>query len=189
MVFWYHFRHDFFMKYTLILATNRLQLRPVELGDATFFLELMNTPKWLQYIGDRGIKNLEIAKKYIQDTILITTSSQTNTQYVIQLVDNLVPIGICGLYDRAGIEGKDLGFAFLPKYEGYGYATEAAQELLSFGFDVLNLTMISAITTKENKVAQKLLRNVGFVNQGGIILPTDKEELLLYRTAPSLRSS
>ena len=33
--------------------TQRLLIRAVKLEDAPFILELMNTPLWIQFIGDR----------------------------------------------------------------------------------------------------------------------------------------
>ncbi len=39
-----------------ILETPRLELREVTLGDAPFFLRLLNDPSWLENIGDRGVQ-------------------------------------------------------------------------------------------------------------------------------------
>ncbi|HAH25695.1 MAG TPA: GNAT family N-acetyltransferase, partial [Prolixibacteraceae bacterium] len=46
-----------------------------------------------------------------------------------------VKIGICGLFDREGLEGIDIGFAFLPEYERKGYAFESADKLKDKAFD------------------------------------------------------
>ena len=51
------------MKQTLV--TERLTLRPLELGDAPFILELFNSETWLRFIGDRGIKTLEDAENFL----------------------------------------------------------------------------------------------------------------------------
>ena len=39
--------------------TERLLIKPTSEEDASLVLELFNTPKWLQFIGDRNIKNIE----------------------------------------------------------------------------------------------------------------------------------
>lgn len=44
------------------LDTERLYLLPTTLEDAEFFMRLVNTPKWLRYIGDRNIKTVDDAK-------------------------------------------------------------------------------------------------------------------------------
>ncbi len=40
-----------------MLQTDRLRIRPFRVSDAPFILALLNTPGWLQYIGDRGVTN------------------------------------------------------------------------------------------------------------------------------------
>jgi len=70
-------------------------------------------------------------------------------------------LGTCGLYDRAGIEGIDIGFAFLPAYENKGYAFESANEIKRAGIEVFGISSISAITTKDNVASQKLLEKLG----------------------------
>ena len=50
--------------------TERLLLKPSTEEDAAFVLELLNTPKWLQFIGDRKVHTLEAAKEYIRNRVL-----------------------------------------------------------------------------------------------------------------------
>lgn len=47
--------------------TERLILKPTDLEDVDLIFELMNSPKWLEYIGDRNIKTKEDARQYILD--------------------------------------------------------------------------------------------------------------------------
>jgi hypothetical protein len=51
-----------------IAQTNRLILSKITVDDAPFILELMNTPGWLKYIGDRNIKTVEDAAESIKKT-------------------------------------------------------------------------------------------------------------------------
>ncbi|MGQ0514301.1 GNAT family N-acetyltransferase, partial [Bacillus sp. D-CC] len=43
----------------IVLETERLVLRWFDIKDAPFILKLVNDPAWIQYIGDKRIKNLE----------------------------------------------------------------------------------------------------------------------------------
>ena len=114
----------------LTLTTERLRLRPTAVYDVEFIHVLMNTPKWLQYIGDRNIKTLKDAEKYILDNIIPQRERLGYSAYtVIKKADNS-KMGTCGLYDREGLEGIDIGFAFLPEYERRGYALEATRALV-----------------------------------------------------------
>ncbi len=53
-----------------IAKTNRLIISKVTLKDAPFFLELMNTPHWLKYIGDKKIKTVNDAKADLKKGVL-----------------------------------------------------------------------------------------------------------------------
>ena len=52
---------------TKTFETNRLILRATTVNDASFIVELLNTPKWLKYIGDRNVHTIEDAVQYIKD--------------------------------------------------------------------------------------------------------------------------
>ena len=47
--------------------TERLTLRPMTIEDAEFFMELVNTEKWLKFIGDRNVKDIKAAENYIKE--------------------------------------------------------------------------------------------------------------------------
>ncbi|MDX5346670.1 MAG: GNAT family N-acetyltransferase [Hymenobacteraceae bacterium] len=161
--------------------TDRLYIRPTSLDDDAFLLELLNSPKWLQYIGDRNVHTVAAARKYIQDRILPQLEKLGFANYTLIKKDDQAKIGSCGLYDREGLDGVDIGFAFLPQYEKQGYAFEAASCIKQAAFDAFNLSQISAITTKNNLDSQNLLLKLGLTYQGLITIPNDTEELMLYR--------
>jgi len=52
------------------IVTERLTLREVTYDDAAFILELLNTPKFIRYIGDRGVRSIEDALRYIDERYL-----------------------------------------------------------------------------------------------------------------------
>jgi len=163
--------------------TERLILRPTTEEDAPFVLELMNTPKWLQFIGDRNVKNLTDAKVYIAKKMRPQLQRQGYSNYtVVRKIDG-AKMGSCGLYDREGLNGIDIGFAFLPEYEGKGYAYEASKRVLEAAFNEFGLTSIKAITTKSNKKSQHLLKKLGLTLLETKTLPNDTKELLVYSIA------
>lgn len=160
--------------------TDRLILQPTTSADAEFIFELVNTPKWFKNIGDRNVKSLEAAKVYIKERMTPQLEKLGYGNYtLIRKVDNR-KIGTCGLYDREGLEGIDIGFALLPGYENLGYGYESASKLLEVGINVFHIKRISAITTKENIASQKLIEKLGLKYVNTINIPNDEEELLLY---------
>lgn len=161
--------------------TERLLIRLTSVEDALFIFELLNTPKWHKYIGDRQVNTIDDAKTYIVNKMmpqLKRLGFGNNT--VIRKSDN-TKIGTCGLYDREGIDGVDIGFAFLPEYEKKGYAFESAIKVIEIAFKEFDLKQINAITDQKNSSSQKLLRRLGFESNGTTILPGEEMELLLYK--------
>lgn len=161
--------------------TERLILRPTSEEDAEFIFELLNSPKWLKYIGDRNIKSVESAKEYIKTKMLPQLKRLGFSNYTLIRRSDNIKIGTCGLYDREGLEGIDIGFAFLPEYEKKGYAFESANKLKNVAFDEFGINEIIAITTKDNISSQKLLEKLGLKLNGTTKLPNDDEELLFYK--------
>ncbi len=160
--------------------TERLIFRPTQTEDATFILELLNTPQWLTNIGDRNVKTLKDAENYIAEKMLPQLKKlgfSNNT--VIRKSDNKI-VGSCGLYKRDGLENVDLGFAFLPEFQKQGYAFESSKKLVEIAFSELDITILNAITTKENIASQKLLVKLGFTFSKIISIPNDTEKLLLF---------
>ena len=49
----------------IVLETERLILRWLDIKDAPFILELVNDPAWIQFIGNKGVRTLEDATNYI----------------------------------------------------------------------------------------------------------------------------
>jgi RimJ/RimL family protein N-acetyltransferase len=90
------------------------------------------------------------------------------------------PIGICGLIKRDTLADIDIGFAFLQRVWGNGYALEAAAATLAHGTDVLHLERIVAVTTRANRRSSDLLRKLGFRFERNVRLDTDGDELELY---------
>jgi len=160
--------------------TDRLLLQPTTEEDALFLLELLNTPKWIKNIGDRNVYSIEDAKKYIADRITPQFEKLGYSNYTVIRKSDAIKIGCCGIYDREGIEGVDLGFAFLPQYEKKGYAYESSNKIKQVAIDLFEIKKMSAITLPQNTSSQKLLEKLGFSFIKIINIPNDTEDLMLY---------
>jgi len=161
--------------------TDRLILRPVSLDDAPFIYDLMNMPKWKQFIGDRNIQTIDDAKQYIEDKMLGQMRDIGYGNYVVIRKEDDMKLGTCGLYNRPDVEGTDIGFAFLPNSEGKGYATEAAQRIQQAAIEDFNISTINGYTTKDNIASRRVLEKLGMKVIDTIHLRGDEEELLFYQ--------
>ena len=163
-----------------ILETERLILKPTQPEDASFLLALLNSPKWLEHIGDRNVHSIAEAEQYIVERMLPQLDRLGYSNNTIILKETGAKIGVCGIYHREGLEGVDLGFAFLPDYEKKGYAYESATTLIQAAFTQYDITLLKAMTTHTNLASQKLLEKLGFQHIENIFIPNDEEELRLY---------
>lgn len=133
------------------VITPRLVIRSISEKDAAFILELLNSPTWLKYIGDRQILSLSEAEKYIHGI-----QKKTDTKYfVVEHKALNSPIGLLTLIKREYLEFPDFGFAFLPEFTGKGFAFEASQALIKL--IKLENPVLMAITTPLNQPSIKLL--------------------------------
>lgn len=160
--------------------TARLLIRPTLEQDAELIYQLMNTPKFIKFIGDREINSIEDAEKYIQIKMLPQLNSLGFSSYSLITKTDGEKIGTCGLYNRDGIDGIDIGFGLLPQYEGLGYAYESSHRLLKAAFEEFEIQEIKAITSKENISSQRLLEKLGLKMVGTTKLPYEDHEILLY---------
>jgi ribosomal-protein-alanine N-acetyltransferase len=168
----------------LILETKNLKLHELGPQDAPFIFELLNTSGWIRFIGDRGIKTLEDASNYLSARLIPSYSQFGFGFYLVKLKSDRTPVGICGLVKRASLEDVDLGYAFLPAFEGKGYAIEASRGVLDYAWKNLKMKRIVAITHTDNIRSIHLLENLGMKREKTFVLPGEKVELFLYSSQP-----
>lgn len=163
-----------------LLETSRLLLRPLTRDDAAFILELVNEPDWLRFIGDRQVRTLEDARRYLNRGPLEAYARLGfGHAAVVRRADGVL-LGICGLIKRDTLADVDLGFAFLAQYRGQGYAREAAAAVLADAWGRLKLTRIVAITSPGNVASAGLLARLGFQFERRIRLTPTAEETELF---------
>ena len=163
-----------------VFETDRLILRRLSGEDAAFILKLVNDPLWLRFIGDRGVRTLEDARAYILKGPVAMYERVGFGLYLVEHKRDGVPLGICGLIKRDGLDDVDLGFAFLPEFRAQGYAYESAAAVLAYGRNVLGLKRIVAITSPDNERSVHLLEKLGFTFEKMIQLPNDSEAVKLF---------
>lgn len=167
-----------------LLETERLLLRRLTPDDAAFMLELVTDPSWIEFIGDRGLKSVDDARAYIVDRYVADYERHGFGLYLVALKETDEPLGICGLIKREALDDVDVGFAFLPRHVGRGYATEAARASLEHGWRDLGLRRIVAITTPSNRRSIRVLEKVGLRFETFFRMPGDEDELALYALTP-----
>ena len=163
-----------------IIETERLVLREFDLEDAEFIVELLNSPGWLKFIGDKKVSSLEDARKYLERNLLKSYKTDSFGFWMVELKFISVPIGLCGLIKRETLDDVDIGFAMLPDFAGLGYGYESAKATYDYARDEVGLKRIVGITLENNTPSIKLLEKIGLKYEKMIDGANDAEKLMLF---------
>ena len=142
------------------LSTARLRLRELQPSDAPFVLALVNEPAFIEFIGDRGMSTVADAERYIAEGPWRRPGAPGGGLNVVERLDSGEPLGICGLLKRDFLDHPDLGYAFLARQHGQGYAHEAATAVLRHARQDLELKTLHAITAFRNPASVRILRRL-----------------------------
>jgi [ribosomal protein S5]-alanine N-acetyltransferase len=147
------------------LQTSRLIIRELLPSDDAGIYELDSNPEVHIYVGKNPIVSIEQAQEVIA---FIQQQYQDNGIGRWAVIDksNNAFIGWAGLklYQaeaNAHSNFYELGYRFIPSYWGKGYATEASKAILDYGFNVMGLKEIFAMTDINHKASQHVLEKCG----------------------------
>ena len=141
--------------------------------------------KQLAQSSRRAAKALALAEK--PESFLSTVQIGITLIGILTGLFGGAAIGLCGLVVREGLPGPDIGFAFLPRFYGQGYAFEAASATLALARDAFALRKVLAIVSPDNARPIALLRRLGLRDAGSVRLPGKDEDILLFETAEDWR--
>lgn len=145
----------------VIAETPRLVIRALAADDAEFVLRLTNEPSFLANIGDKGVRNLNDARRFLRDSPWTNQTKPGYGQFVVEVKDEGRPAGICGLLYRDRLDVTDIGFAFLPEFWGRGLALEAANAVMEYGRSELGVGAVVGLTNESNLPSIRLLEKLG----------------------------
>ncbi len=149
----------------IIIETERLVLRTFTRYDAPLVYELNLDPDVTRYTGD-PIKDLHHAQQVLEQTILPQYALYNHGRWAVHVKSGKDPvlsefIGWCGLKARPERKEIDVGYRFLKKSWGQGYATEAVYGSLTYGFEKLNIERIVGRAMPENIASYRVLEKCG----------------------------
>ena len=150
-----------------IIETERLILREVNRLDQEGLFDLDSKSEVHKYIGTKPLTHINQALDVVQ---ILQDQYKKNGIGRYAVIDKLTQefLGWSGLKLWKGPLNNhcnvyELGYRFIPKYWGKGYATESAQAWVNYAFEVLDVTTLYAITDPENINSKKVLQKVGFL--------------------------
>lgn len=148
-----------------ILYTQRLMIRPISVLDADDMFEYAKTPFVGPTAGWPPHQSLADTINIIKAMTIIKTPYELGT-WAIVLRQNDKMIGTIELYNHFQHFKAELGYSINPYYWGNGFATEAAREVITYGFEFLDLKRIEVGTFVDNYSSQKVCEKLGFIKEG-----------------------
>ena len=142
------------------LETPRLTLRRLQFDDAAFLVDLLNQPSFIENIGDRGVRSIEDAHRYLREGPMAMYDTFGFGLWHAALKDG-ASVGMCGLLKRDNLPDADVGYAFLPQFWGQGFAYEAAAATLSHGARKFGLTRVLGVVSEGNSGSIRVLEKLG----------------------------
>ena len=142
----------------LPLVTERLRLRPATLQDLEVWLELSRDAEE-HWFGEPS-STIDDARAKLMWHIA-HQEQHGFASWAAELRATGKVIGAAGLTHLAGSAEIEVGYRFLKKHWGQGYATEAASASIRFGFDELGLERIVAVTLPENRASRRVMEKCG----------------------------
>jgi RimJ/RimL family protein N-acetyltransferase len=167
-----------------VCESARLSLRHLYDSDAPFIVTLLNDPDFLRNVGDRGVRNEDDARRYLAQGPLASYARYGFGLWLVELRSSAVAIGMCGLLRRDTHPDVEIGFAFLPRYRGQGYALEAGRATTHFATHRLGLTRVVAITAPDNAASGAILEKLGFRFERLVHFTADGESRLYVLEQP-----
>ncbi|MFC4728648.1 GNAT family N-acetyltransferase [Coralloluteibacterium thermophilus] len=149
-----------------VLETARTRLGELVADDAPFVLALLTSPSFLRHIGDRGVHDLDGARRYIADSAQASYARHGFGLWRATRREDGAAIGLCGLLRRPELPAPDLGFAFLETAQGQGYGRETAEAVLRHARAALGIGRVLAIVAEGNVASLAVLRHLGFADAG-----------------------
>lgn len=160
-----------------ILETERLYLREFTLNDAEMLYEMHQDPEITRYTGDPiPWDSVELVKSILQDAILPQYPNKIG-RWAVHLKADDTFLGWCGLKNTG--EEIDLGYRYIQKHWGNGYAYEAAKAVLDYGIK-LQLPNIVGRAAVANAASVRVLGKIGLTFKEFYIDDDMKQESVRY---------
>lgn len=148
----------------IIKKLEKIQLRPLERDDLIFVHQLDNNASvmryWFEEPYEAFVELVDLYNKHIHD--------QTERRFIIEF--NKIRVGLVELVEINYIHRRsEFQIIIDPKYQGKGYASDAAHLAMDYAFSILNLYKLYLIVDKKNKKAIHIYSKLGFKVEGELI--------------------
>ena len=166
------------------LQTNRLFLRPIVVSDAPALFEARGDAEVMRYWDWPAQKDVAAVERIFAEHAP-ELSSETARWWAVALSPDGPPIGECDLSEIDIHHGRaEVGFLFARRHWGQGYACEAMERVIDYGFNDLGLERLWARFHEGNEASKRLLEKLGFTYEGRlrshVVRDGERRDCLIY---------
>lgn len=148
------------------LQSPRLSLTALNAGDRDGLFAILGDESVTRYLGSEPLQNREEAAGLIREYERRRQAGE-ELRWAIRVKGEERLAGMCILREPYSSRRRaELGYLLATDKWGQGLTAEAAEAVLSYGFGVLGLNRIEALTFAENSASRALLRKLGFAEEG-----------------------
>ena len=144
----------------MFIRTERLLIRNFEFKDWRDVHEYTSNSNVMKYIPE-GVFTEEDARNFVNRNM-----GENAENFPVILVDENILIGHIVFHKYFGEHTYEIGWVFNPKYFNKGYASEAAQATLKYGFKEMKLHRIIATCQPQNIPSYRLMEKIGMKREG-----------------------
>lgn len=155
-------------------------LRRLEFTDAPFVVALLNEPSFLENIGDRGVRNIDDAHRYLREGPMMMYEKYGFGLWHAARKSDGVGVGMCGLLKRDILPDVDIGYAYFPAHWGQGYAFEAADATMQHAARKFGLKRVIGVVSDHNAGSIRVLEKVGMTFERMHSMRADEPDVRLY---------
>lgn len=144
----------------LSITTDRLFLTPFAPEHADDLLAMNSDPDVMRYLGDIQTRaDVETSIERVQ----ARWEKSGYSWWTIFLKDTDTMIGSACLQNLAHKDDAplEIGWRLKTAHHGKGYATEAGQAAMDFGFNTIGVDYLCAVTNPDNLASQKVMQRLG----------------------------
>ncbi|WP_264525041.1 GNAT family N-acetyltransferase [Flavobacterium sp. N502536] len=148
------------------IETDRLLLRELLLSDVDGMFELDSNPNVQRFVGNKPVKEIEESVAMIKH-IQGQYEAYGTGRWAVILKETNEFLGWSGIkFITTEINNHkdfyEIGYRFIEKHWGKGYATEAGKAFVNYAFDVIKAETLYAYADEGNKDSRKALEKLGF---------------------------
>lgn len=144
----------------MYIKTERLLIRKFESGDWQAVHEYTSDINVMKYLPE-GVFSEEEAKTFVHNNM-----GENAENFPVVLMDEKTLMGHIVFHKYFGEHTYEIGWVFNPKYHNKGYASEAAQATLKYGFENLKLHRIIATCQPQNIPSYRVMEKIGMKREG-----------------------